>query len=79
MDGESDVSGSFKISDGSEDIKKGGKVSFYNEKIDLEEQVCIINCNSSAYMVDCHLKCHDTETIYTVCCFIFTNFCFVLF
>ncbi|KAG1365365.1 Zinc finger CCCH domain-containing protein 13 [Cocos nucifera] len=39
MDGESDVSGSFKISDGSEDIKKGDKVSFYNEKIDLNEQL----------------------------------------
>ncbi|XP_038988183.1 zinc finger CCCH domain-containing protein 13-like isoform X2 [Phoenix dactylifera] len=39
VDGESDVSGSFKISDGSEDIKKGDKVSFYNEKIDLEEQL----------------------------------------
>nr|XP_010931837.1 zinc finger CCCH domain-containing protein 13 [Elaeis guineensis] len=39
MDGESDVSGSFNISDGSEDIKKGDKVSFYNERIDLEEQI----------------------------------------
>ncbi|XP_008801339.2 zinc finger CCCH domain-containing protein 13 [Phoenix dactylifera] len=39
MDGESDISGSLKISDGAKDRKKEDKVSSHDEKDDMEEQL----------------------------------------
>lgn len=45
-DGESDVSDSFKGSDGPEDRKKEDKTSSYDEKDGLEEQVGDISCGS---------------------------------